>query len=102
MFYAYLDEMAFFKMGKAEHCPSGSEITTQSDCDSALQHAEELGITLSSRNTLVVGSWATLPYQCSYQHNGDQAFHFNSMQTNDAADFLNGGYHMICKNGKYI
>ena len=90
------------KMGQAEVCPSGAEITTRDECDSALQHAAELGITNMGRTSLVAGSWGHVPYQCSYQHGGDQAFHFNSNQTNNVDDFLNGEYHMICKNGKYI
>ena len=90
------------KMGPAELCPSGAEITTRDECNSALQQAAELGITGMGRKSLQAGSWGHVPYQCSYQHKGDQAFHFNSRQTNDVAAFLNGQYPMICKNGKCI
>ena len=89
-------------MGQAELCPSGAEITTEDECDSALQQATELGITLQGRKTLVAGSWDRLPHQCSYQYHGDNAFHFNNEQTNNVAKFVNGAYRMICRKGKCI
>ena len=90
------------KMGKAEQCPDGTEITTEEECNGALQLANELGISIRKRHQLQTGSWHWTPHQCSYQHGGDQAFHFNSRQTNGVDQFLNGNYHMICKNGKCV
>ena len=93
-------------MGRAEHCQSGTEITTQDECNEALTWASALQINLSGRKQLITGSWDHVPYQCSYQAGGDQsfhfnqAFHFNLQQTNDVPDFINGGYIMICKKGK--
>ena len=90
------------KMGRAELCPSGTEITTEGECDSALKHAGELGIALKRRKTLQVESWSHIPHQCSYQYDGDKAFYFNSRQTNNVPQFLSGQYRMICKKGKCI
>ena len=89
-------------MEKSEPCPPGTEITTEEECDRALKRATDLEINLQDRNHLVTGKWGHVPHQCSYQHNGDQAFHFNNRQTKNASGFVNGAYHMICKKGKYI
>ena len=86
-------------MGQAELCPSGSEITSTDECNRALEFASELGITLGNRKNLISGSWGHVPYQCSYQAGGDQAFTFNRRETNNVASFVNGGYRMICNNG---
>ena len=96
----YIGELEFMKMGKAVICPAGTEITTKEECESALQKATELGITLQDRTTVRVGSWDSHPPQCSYFYAGDQAFHFNKRLTTDARNFLNGNYRMICKTGK--
>ena len=94
----------FMKMGEAELCPAGKEITTQDECESALQKATELGITLTGitadRKTLRVGSWGSHPPGCSYFYASNQRFHFNKKETIDARNFLNGRYRLICKTGK--
>ena len=94
----------YIKLEKGQTCPTGTEITTEQLCRDALGYAHDLGITLKSRKTLVTGSdpnnWSKLPFQCSFQASGDQAFHFNTMQTTNARDFVNGNYQMICKKGK--
>ena len=86
-------------MDGGELCPSGTEITTENGCDDALKWASELGISLQNRKQLVAGSWTHVPHQCSYQSQGDQAFHFNNKQVENARDFLNGWYKMICRKG---
>ena len=86
-------------MEKAELCPSGAEITTEDECRSALKYASSIGITLQNRRTLKTGSWSHVPYQCSYQAGGDQAFHFNRKETNNVDYFLDGMFKMICKKG---
>ena len=86
-------------MEQAELCPTGAEITTEDECRNALGYASSIGITLGSRNTLQAGSWGHVPYQCSYQAGGDQAFHFNRRETSNVDSFLTGGYKMICKQG---
>ena len=95
-------------MGKGEACSPGTEIISESTCEDALQYAPLLGITLNNRFTLVKGSLSNIPgyrhivpHQCSYQSNGDQAFYFNREETNEASEFLNGWYKMICRTGKF-
>ena len=92
------------KMGEAELCPAGKEITTQDECNSALEKATELGITLTGttpdEKTLRVGSWDSHPPGCSYFHASNQRFHFNKRATIDARNFVNGRYRLICKKGK--
>ena len=78
----------------------GTEIITEDECKDALKYAPSLGISLGDRDTLQTGSWDHVPHQCSYQANGDQAFHFNLKETVNASHFINGGYKMICKKGK--
>ena len=95
-----LGEIPYVKKGTGEECSAGTEITNEVECKDALRYASSLGITLGNRNTLVEGSWNHVPRQCSYQANGDQAFHFNRNETKNASGFLNGGYRMICKKGK--
>ena len=89
-------------MKKAELCAPGMEITTEDECRDALGYAASLGITLGSRKTVVAGSWNNLPYQCSYQAIGDQAFHFNRKPTRNGKDFFTGAYKMICKQGTIL
>ena len=96
-------------MGKGEACSPGTEIISESTCEDALQYAPLLGITLNNRYTLIKGSLTNIPgyrhivpYQCSYQSNGDQAFHFNSQETSDATGFNAGWYKMICRTGKIL
>ena len=84
-------------MKEGEFCPSGTEITDANDCRDAVRYAVALGITLESRNTLVgPGDWSHVPSGCSYQANGDQAFHFNRKDSSDGLQ----KYRMICKKGK--
>ena len=86
-------------MEKVESCPTGKEITTEEECKNAMKEVYLLGITLGSRKNLVVGSWNHVPYQCSFQSNGDQAFHFNQKEVSDVKEFQNGMYKMICRKG---
>ena len=86
-------------MEKAELCHSGAEITTEDECRSALKYASSIGITLQERKNLKTGSWDHVPYQCSYQAGGDQAFHFNHKEPSNGDQFLDGFYKMICKQG---
>ena len=93
----------FMKMNKGDICPPGAEIETPDECNEALQLAAVLDITLNARKHLVSGAYSDqlgVPHQCSYQAGGDQAFHFNNLLTVDNPGFVNGGYHMICKNGR--
>ena len=92
--------LTFMKMGENEQCPCGTEITTEEECESALKQATQLEI-YPVRKSLVSGSWTGVPHQCSYQHEGDEAFHWN---TNSQGQQNN--YRMICKlipmqNGNY-
>ena len=64
-------------MEQGELCPSGSEITTSNECKHALEYAPLLGITHNSRKWIGPGNWGHVPFQCSYQAGGDQAFHYN-------------------------
>ena len=97
----YLEKSKYVKMGKSEICPLGKEITTKSECEDALKDAYLLGITLKS-SALVYGSWDHVPYQCSYQPSGDQAFYFNQKEVYNAEKFVNGEHIMICKEGKNL
>ena len=92
----------YIKLGNLQTCPAGTEITTEELCRDALGYAHDLGITLQSRKNLIRGSWSWVPFQCSFQGGGDQAFHFNAMQTANARDFVNGKFQMVCKKGKNI
>ena len=94
-------KIPYTKKGKGEACSPGTEIISEIECEDALRYAPLLGITLNTRYTLVKGSWGNLPHQCSYQSNGDQAFYFNREETNEASEFLNGWYKMICRTGKF-
>ena len=91
-------------MGKAEHCPAGTEIKTEKECSEALNFASDLGITIetSSSKRVTVGSWGFLPYQCSFRAGGDQNFFFNNRKSDSPKLFLNGMHKMICKNGKIL
>ena len=89
-------------MGKAELCPVGTEIDTETECIDALNYASDLEIELrvSPRSPKVsVGSWGFLPYQCSYRAGGDQSFFFNNRKGDNTKHFLSGMHKMICKNG---
>ena len=93
------------KMNKGERCPTGAEIQTPDECNKALGFATVLNITLRTRKYLISGSFedrgsSGVPYQCSYQAGGDQAFHFNNLLTVNNPGFVNGVYFMICKGGK--
>ena len=85
------------KMGKGQICPPGTELKTKEQCKDALKWVKALKITQGKRQDLVQGSWDHLPYQCSYQAIGDKAFHFNTKQTKNPPNFVNGHYEMICK-----
>ena len=89
-------------MGKAEHCPAGTEIKTEKECSEALNFASDLGITVetSSSKRVTVGSWGFLPYQCSFRAGGDQNIFFNNRKSDSPKLFLSGMHKMICKNGK--
>ena len=96
-----IGKIPYVKKEKGEICSPGTEITTANECKDALRYASSLGITLQNRTTLVEGFFSSdsnlgVAYQCSYQADGDQSFHFNWDKTvqND------GGYNMICKKGK--
>ena len=86
-------------MEHAQLCKSGLEIKTEEECRDALGYAEDLGIKLGAREYLKTGSWGHVPYQCSYQAGGDQAFHFNREETSNVYSFCSGFYKMICKQG---
>ena len=92
------------KMGYSLPCPSGTEITTEDECNEALKWVNTLWITLQNRTDLVTGSWGHVPYQCSYQYKGDKAFHFNNNKNLNNAKILltplGREYRMICKKGK--
>ena len=86
-------------MGCGELCQSGTEITTADECRHALEYASLLNITLGHRKTLVgPDNWGWVPYQCSYQAVGDQAFHFNKKESDNGLDI----YRMICRKGNII
>ena len=99
MLIRFIDAVPFVKMEQGETCPSGTEVTTKEECDDALKLASQLGIQLKSRKTLVVGGWSFVPSQCSYQAGGDNAFHFNKVNTENVPWFLNGMFKLICKKG---
>ena len=87
-------------MEKSAPCPAGTEITTEDECREALKWTKKLWITPLNRTSLVTGFWRHVPYQCSYQYNGDKAFHFNYQKSNNPQSLLGGSYRMICKKGK--
>ena len=93
-------------MGTNIPCPIGMEIDNSEECEDARLWAYDLGISLySSRSSSVYeGSWTSVPSHCSYQSGsvpnaGDLAFHFNTKDTNDVANFESGGYKMNCRKG---
>ena len=98
----FSEKSKFVMMRKTESCPTGKEITTEEECKNALAEVYLLGISLGSRKNLVSGSWNHVPYQCSYQANGDKAFHFNQKEVSDVKEFKNGMYKMICRKGEYV
>ena len=81
-------------------CPPGTEITTEDECREALKWTKKLWITPLNRTNLVTGFWSHVPYQCSYQRDGDKAFHFNYQKSKNPQSILRGSYRMICKKGK--
>ena len=93
----YLGEVPFMTMGKAEPCPSGTEITTSVECDHALLWHKELMTTIK-KETLNHNSWDFIPHQCSYAN--DQGYFFNKIQPSTMAKILDGEYKMVCKKGK--
>ena len=95
-----LEHSKYVLMDKASLCYPGKEITTEDECKDALENTYLLGITLQSRTSLINGSWDHVPYQCSYQAGGDQAFHFNRKETSNVNKFLNGMFMMVCYKGK--
>ena len=97
--FRFIDAVPFVKMEQGKTCPSGTEVTTKEECDDALKLASQLGIQLKSRKTLVVGGWSFVPSQCSYQAGGDNAFHFNTVKTENVPHLVNGMYKLICKKG---
>ena len=91
-------------MDKFELCLSGTEIRTKEECRSAMQYALTMGITLRSRK-FVHGNWGWVPFGCSYQAGGGQAFHFNKLSTTftrGKGPLGSGFYRMICKKGNTI
>ena len=88
-------------MKQGELCPSGAEITTSNECKHALEYAPLLGITHNSRKWNGPGNWGHVPFQCSYQAGGDQAFHYNQKDAGNVPQFQSGFYKMICKQSKY-
>ena len=93
----------YTKMDRSKPCPKGTEITTEKECSEALKYASDLGITFPpfSWTKVSVGSWSTLPYQCSYRAGSDNVFFFNKKKVKNAKLFLSGMHKMICKTGKY-
>ena len=89
-------------MGNAQPCSPGTEIETLDECTDALTWSVDLGIQGWQTRFSVVqeGSWDYVPYQCSYQSNGDLAFYFGTEPHKNAEEFSNGNYQMICKKGK--
>ena len=87
--------LTFMKMGENEPCPPGTEITNKEECESALKQATQLEI-YPARIPLQSGSWGHVPHRCSYQHEGDESFHWN---TNENGQLNN--YRMICHTGTY-
>ena len=90
-------------MGKGKSCPKGTEIRTEEECSDALKYASDLEIVFPpfSWTKVTVGSWAALPYQCSYRAGGDNTFFFNKKYVKNPKLFLSGMNRMICTNGKY-
>ena len=86
--------LEFMKMEANEPCPDGTEITTKDECESAFKQATQLDI-YPVRKSLQSGSWSHVPYRCSYQHEGDGAFHWNTKEGKQ------NDYRMICKIGEY-
>ena len=86
------------------------EIANEVECKDALSYALSMGITLGDQiNTLITGSWDHVPMGCSYQANGDGAFHFNlrdesELEMEELEDtpsgFQDGTFKMICRRGK--
>ena len=95
--------MKYMQMGNAQKCPEGTEIETLDECKDAMRWSEDLGIhSWTKAGQITTASWTGIAPQCSYQSNGEQHFHFNTLETENAVQFLDGNYQMICKKGKVV
>ena len=83
-----------------EPCPIGLEITSETRCRKALEHASSLGLN-PGRSNLVVGNWNGVPYQCSAQVGTDDALHWDTNSNTDNRRFTTGEFVMICE-GKTV
>ena len=91
------------KLGYSAPCSPGTEITMEDECKEALKWAKTLWITPQNRTSVVTGFWGHVPYQCSYQYNGDKSFYFNYKKSNNTKILQTSRgsiYRMICKKGK--
>jgi len=97
--------------GVAKYCAWDKEINSEAECRDALRFALAMGITLGDRDQLITGSWDHVPMGCSYQANGDGAFHFNlkdesELEMEELEDtpsgFQDGTFKMICRRGRNV
>ena len=79
-------------------CAEGTEISSESRCKEASGWASSLG--LKPKRPLVVGSWPSVPLQCSIQVGLDDAVHFNTNAESDNGRFTTGEFVMLCEAGK--
>ena len=86
-------------MNPSRLCPTGYEITSESECGRASDQASLLE--LDPKRALVSGGWNGVPYQCSSQvgDGGDDAFHWNSNSHADNSRLDSGEFRMICRAG---
>ena len=86
-------------MAANQTCPAGKEITNIDHCQEATKYAWSLG--LNPEKSLQIGSWTSVPYQCSAQVHYDDTFHFSTNSNTDNGRFVTGEFVMICERGIY-
>ena len=87
----------FVKLGPNEVCPSGTKISNVKRCRVAAQWAGSMG--LHPKRTVRIGSWRSVPFQCSAQVTGDGTLHFSENNLTDNKRFATGEFVMICEKG---
>ena len=78
-------------------CAQGTEITNASRCKEVAHWKAQLGI--HPVRPVYVKEWPSVPFQCSYQVEGDETIHFNRNSQSDNERLKSGEFLMICEKG---
>jgi hypothetical protein len=88
----------FFILEANQTCAPGTEITTASRCTEVSNWKAQLGIR-PVRPVYVKDDWKSVPFQCSYQVEGDETIHFNRNPKSNNKRLTSGEFLMICDKG---